>query len=436
MAIDHARGPGLMTNGDRRRRHVVPQNFLSVQVNHRPIIAHQLEAQRGNGVVAVHHEHMAEIGGDMLGVGVPAKVEAGRLVPVPVAERRLAGFPSGIVEARLTPRGALVRAVVQIVPGGTLADQREFAGPAIITVSGRSGQRHQAGLGGRLAKHRGVRPPAAPALLPRFPLVAVVHANTDSQFLAGPKTIHPKGRRGEPGLVGRDGTCTLDSRLIRPRPALMIGDDMPVVVQGKIVQVRDRVPGRVGEHHLHTVTVPGIGTGVLMRIVGHHDAEIKRVRFPGKGDRARVIVRPRPVAAGVFLEQHQLPVFSPELDVAQKPDVRPVGSDTIDLDGGHAGREGIPPLLDAVGHGGQTPHGSSDDSKQEQSAEPHFNSSRVLPPCLRRRSAVTVDQVEVMARRKWMIWSAEVSTMTPATIQQPNARATLSFGLGGRLALT
>jgi hypothetical protein len=27
------------------------------------------------------------------------------------------------------------------------------------------------------------------------------------------------------------------------------------------------------------------------------------------------------------------------------------------------------------------------------------------------------DQVEVRARRKWMIWSPEVSTMTPAMIQ-------------------
>ena len=286
MAIDNARGPGLMAHGGRRRRHVVPHDFLPIQVNHRPIVAQQLKAQRGNGVVAVHHEHMAEIGGDMLGVGVAAEVEAGRLVPVPVTEWRLAGFPAGIFEAQLTPCGALVRAVVQKFPGGTLADQRELARPSILTVPRRSGQRHQAGLGSRLAKHRGVRPPAAPALLSRFLLVAVVHTNAYAQFLAGPETIHPEGGRGEPGLVGRDGTGALDGRLIRPGPALMIGDDSPVVVQGKIVQVRDRVPGRVGEHHLHTVTVPGIGTGMLMGIVGHHDTEVKRVRFPGKGDRA------------------------------------------------------------------------------------------------------------------------------------------------------
>ena len=66
----------------------------------------------------------------------------------------------------------------------------------------------------------------------------------------------------------------------------MIDDDSSVVVQCKIVQVRDRVPGRVGEHHLHAVAVPGIGTGVLMGIVGHHDADIERVRFPRKSDRA------------------------------------------------------------------------------------------------------------------------------------------------------
>ena len=68
-------------------------------------------------------ELVAEVGGDVFVVGVSTEAHLGGL-GVAVAELARATRPRGIVEVRGGPRGALVGAVVEILPGSTSGDQR------------------------------------------------------------------------------------------------------------------------------------------------------------------------------------------------------------------------------------------------------------------------------------------------------------------------
>ena len=118
------RAAGCRSVTDRARRHVVPEDFGTIQINNHAVVPQNLEQEAGEGVRVRDGECSPKIVGDVFVCRVAAEADGrdDRVVAVGVAERSNPGGPQQIDEARISPFRPLVRAIIEILPGFALGE--------------------------------------------------------------------------------------------------------------------------------------------------------------------------------------------------------------------------------------------------------------------------------------------------------------------------
>src|SRR5262249_41249078 len=92
------------------------ENFGAIKIDYAAVVAQQAQGETAQYCRIGKHERVPEIVGRILGVFVRPEIEHRFLIAVAVAELRLAGIPTTIVEGAASPGGALVAAVVEVFP--------------------------------------------------------------------------------------------------------------------------------------------------------------------------------------------------------------------------------------------------------------------------------------------------------------------------------
>ena len=121
--IDRSRGASGI--GHHPSRHVRTGDFQAVEIDDCAVVTAHLESETDILAGVGDAEGSAEVGGDEAVAGWAAVDGGGH--GIAVAEGCWAGDPGGVVEGGGLPGGALVGAVVEILPRAALSDERDGA---------------------------------------------------------------------------------------------------------------------------------------------------------------------------------------------------------------------------------------------------------------------------------------------------------------------
>ena len=110
--------------GYRAGRHVVAEQFRTVQINHGAIVAFELEGEVGDAAGVVDDEGAPEIDGGVAAAGRPAVDDRG-FAAVSKSQFRRPGRPGRIVEGEGWPGGGLSEVRGHVAPGRAGRHQRD-----------------------------------------------------------------------------------------------------------------------------------------------------------------------------------------------------------------------------------------------------------------------------------------------------------------------
>ena len=215
----------------------------------------------------------------------------------------------------------------------------------------------------RLAEHDGVGTQTAPALLTILTsaVVTVIDGHSQTELNAALEGLNREGSLRELDLVGGalGGSVAGHDRLSAAGAGFVVHDGLSdiafhatesVVVEGDLL-------GAVGagDHQLDRVTIPRALGGILVIVVGHDKAEVDVVGVENDLHSRGLVIRTRPGAATVLLEQHVLAIRTGalghrELRVSQNRHTLPLVELTIEDDGALSAVDGVKLLtrLDVV----------------------------------------------------------------------------------------
>ena len=224
-------------------------------------------------------------------------------------------------------------------------------------------QGEQSRLGRSLAEDNGVGTQTAPALLAVLAsaAVTVIDGHAQTELHAALQGLDRQRSLRELDLVGGalGGPIAGHDRLGTTGAGLMHDDGLAQIgfhaTEG--VVVKSHLLGAVGagDHQLDRVTVPRALGRVLVVVVGHDKAEIDVVGVENNLHSRGLVIRTRPGAATVLLEQHVLAIRTGalghrELRVSQNRHTLPLVELTIESNGGLSAVDGVELLarLDVV----------------------------------------------------------------------------------------
>ena len=224
-------------------------------------------------------------------------------------------------------------------------------------------QGEQSGFAWGFAEHDGVSTQTAPALLAVLAsgVVTVIDGHAQTELNAALQGLDREGSLRELDLVGGalGGPIAGHDRLGTTGAGLMHDDGLAQIgfhaTEGVVVESHLLAAVGASDHQLDRITVPRALGGVLVVVVGHDKAEVDVVGVENNLHSRGLVIRTRPSAATVLLEQHVLAIRTGalghrELRVSQNRHTLPLVELTIESDSGLSAVDGVELLtrLDVV----------------------------------------------------------------------------------------